>query len=96
MSHSYLYAKYDEKMDFLGKPLIGLVDAPKAKVKAMIPVLRDDSEMEQRTGSAQELQDYHGGIADEVHDFLNATQGTSRLLRIRFKQGRVIDLSIKS
>jgi len=96
MTHTYLYAKYDEKMDFLGKNLIGLIDAPKAKVKAMIPVLRDDSEMEQRSGSAQELQDYHGDIADEVHEFLNATQGTSRLLRIRLKGGRVIDMSIKS
>ena len=57
--HTYLYTKYDEKMDFLGKNLIGLIDAPKAKVKAMIPVLRDASEMEQRLGSAQELQDYH-------------------------------------
>jgi hypothetical protein len=96
MSHPYFYAKYDEKMDFLGKNLIGLLDAPKAKVKTMIPVLRDESEMEQRSGSAQELQDHLGDIADEVHEFLNATQGTSRLLRIRLKQGRVIDLSIKS
>jgi hypothetical protein len=58
--------------------------------------LRDDSEMEQRSGPAQELQDYLGDIADEVHEFLNATQGTSRLLRIHLKQGRVIQLSIKS
>jgi len=94
MLHSYLYAKYDEKMDFLGKNLIGLIDAPKVKVKAMIPVLRDESEMEQRSGSAQELQDYHGDIADEVHEFLNATQGTFRLLRICLKEGRVIQLSI--
>jgi hypothetical protein len=73
MSHPYLYANYDEQMDFLGKNLIGLIDAPKAEVKAMIPVLRDESEMEQRSGSAQELQDSLGDIADEVHEFLNAT-----------------------
>jgi hypothetical protein len=82
-------------MDFLGKNLIGLVDAPRAKVKAMIPVLRDLSAMEQRSGTAQELQDHYGDIADEVHEFLNATQGTGRLLRIRLKEGRVIDMSLK-
>ena len=49
----------------------------------MIPELRDDSEMEPRSGSAQELQDYLGTIAEEVHEFLNATQGKFRLLRIR-------------
>jgi hypothetical protein len=93
--HTYLYAQYDEVMDFLGKDLISLVDRPKEKVKAMIPFLREGSEMEQRSGAAEELQDCYGDIADEVHEFLNATQGTGRLLYIRLKKGRVIDMCLK-
>ena len=96
MMHSYLYTEYAEEMDFLGKNLIGLTDATKAEVKALIPVLRDDSEMQRCSGPASKLQTFSTGeIADEVHEFLNATQGTSKLIRILFKKGRVIELCIK-
>ena len=96
MLRSYTYAKYTEEMDFLGKDLISLVDGPKAKVKAVIPALREDSEMKRRLGFTRKLQTFNTGeIADEVHEFLNATQGTSRLIHIFFKKGRVIELGIK-
>lgn len=96
MVRSYLHAQYSEEMDFLGKNLIGLTDAPKAAVKTMIPSLREDSEMRRRWGFTRKLQTYNTGeIADEVHEFLNATQGEFRLTRVLFKKGRVIELCIK-
>ena len=96
MLRSYLHAEYSDEMDFLGKDLIGLTDAPKAKVKTLIPVLREDSEMRRRWGFTRKLTTFNTGeIADEVHEFHNATQGEFRLTRILFKKGRVIQLCIK-
>lgn len=96
MLRSYLYAEYAEEMDFLGKNLIGLTDAPKAEVKTIIPVLREDSAMRRRWGFTRKLTAFNTGeIADEVHEFCNATQGDFRLTRILLKKGRVIELCIK-
>ena len=96
MLRSYLHAEYSDAMDFLGKDLIGLTDAPKATVKELIPVLKEGSEMRRRWGFTRKLQTFNTGeIADEVHEFRNASQGESRLTRILFKKGRVIELCIK-
>ena len=76
MLRAYLYFDYSEPMDFTGKNLIGLVDVPKAVVRELIPELREDSEMRKRWGFTRELRTFNTGeIADEVHEFQNATQG---------------------
>ena len=97
MLRSYLYADYSEPMDFTGKNLIGLTDAPKSAVRELIPELREDSEMRRRWGFARKLTTFNTGeVGDEVHEFHSATQGEFRLTRILFKKGRVIELCIKS
>ena len=96
MIRAYLYSDYSEPMDFTGKDLIGLTDAPRAVVKEMIPLLRENSEMRRRWGFARKLRTFNTGeIADEVHEFHNATHGTFRLTRILFKNGRLIELCIR-
>ena len=96
MLRSYLHAEYSDEMDFLGRNLIGLTHARKPAVKELIPILREDSEMKRRWGFTRKLQTFNTGeIADEVHEFHNATQGEFRLTRILFKKGRVIELCIK-
>jgi hypothetical protein len=96
MIRSYLHAEYRDEMDFTGNNLVSLTDAPKGAVKALIPVLRDAPEMRRRWGFTRKLRTFNTGeIADEVHEFLNATQGDFRLKRIFLKKGRVIELCIK-
>lgn len=96
MLRSYRHSEYSETIDFTGKNLIGLTDAPKAVVKEIIPVLREDSAMRRRWGFTRKLRTFNTGeIADEVHEFHNATQGEFRLTRILFKKGRVIELCFK-
>jgi hypothetical protein len=95
MLRRYLYAQYSEPMDFTGKDLLSLTDAPKDTVKILIPFLRDTPAMKRRWAFTRKLQTFNTAeIADEVHEFLNATQGESRLTRILLKNGRVIELCI--
>src|SRR5262247_266047 len=96
MVRAYLHTQYAEPMDFTGKNLIGLTDAPKDEVRAIIPAFRDASEMQKRWGFTSKLRTFNTGeIADEVHEFLNASQAGLKLTRILLKKGRVIELSIK-
>ena len=82
-------------MDFTGRDLIGLLDAPKAVVQQMIPILLEDQEMRRRWAFTRKLRTFNTGeIADEIHEFHNATQGNFRLTHILFKKGRVIQFSL--
>jgi hypothetical protein len=97
MIRSYLHAVYSGEMDFTGKDLVSLTDQPKEAVKALIPCLKDAQELKRRWTLTRKLRTFNTGeIADEVHEFLNAKMGRFRLRRISFKDGRVIELNLKS
>jgi hypothetical protein len=96
MIRSYLHATYSDQMDFTGKDLVSLTDKPKETVRALIPHLKDAREMKRRWTLTRKLRTFNTGeIADEVHEFLDATMGRFRLKRISLKRGRVIELSLK-
>ena len=48
--------------------------------------------MAKRWGLKKKLRSYNGELADEVHEFLNATQGEYRLKKILLRDGRVIEV----
>jgi hypothetical protein len=96
MIRSYRYSRYEDEIDLMGKDLISLTDAPREAVKSVIPFLRDPREMRRRWAFTRKLLTYSTGeIADEVHEFLNATQGSSRLKSVFLRKGRVIQLTMK-
>jgi hypothetical protein len=93
MIRSYLHARYAENLDFTGKNLISLLDSPKQKVKAIIPVLMDAPDMTRRWTWTRKLRARDtGDVADEIHEFLNARQGRFRLRQISFKDRCVIQI----
>jgi hypothetical protein len=93
MIRSYLHALYTEDLDFTGKNLISLLDAPKQKVKAIITILRDGHQMAKRWTWTRRLRTHDTGeVADEIHEFLNASQGRFRVKQISFKDRRAIEI----
>ena len=70
MIRSYLLAKYTDKLDLSDIDLISLSGAPKDAVMAVIPILRDTTDMSRRWGFTSKLRAFNTGeIADEVHEF---------------------------
>ncbi len=92
MIRSYRFALYDEPTELTGQDLVGLMGHPRKKVKALIPILRDPVEMRRRWSLTKKVRAANGDIADEVHEFANATQRRFRLQLILFRDGRVIEL----
>jgi hypothetical protein len=70
------YQRYDQPLDLTGKDEMSLLNAPKAKVAALVGPLAAKSEMPMAQHPTRELTSMTGEIADEVHEFPNATLGT--------------------
>ena len=92
MIRHYQFAQYDKPMDFAGKDLIGLSGAPREKVQALIPSFAGPAAMTKRWGFNKKVRAYNGELADEVHEFSNATQGEYRLRKILLREGRVVEV----
>jgi hypothetical protein len=69
------YHKYDQMLDLTGKDLLGLLDSPKSRIVDVIGPLRSKEEMPSVSFPLRELTSMGGEIAEEVHDFPNATLG---------------------
>jgi hypothetical protein len=86
------FAKYHRSMDFTGVDLVSLGGIAREKAKATIPALKDPAVMKKRWSLTSNLRAMNGEIADEVHEFVNATQGTFRLKQVLLRDGRIIEL----
>jgi hypothetical protein len=92
MKHPYRHYVYSQPLDLTGEDLIGLGRATRRAVKKVIPCLVAPSKMAAATGFKKYLLSMTGELADEVHEFENATQGSFRLQKILLKEGTVLEL----
>ena len=60
--------------------------------RAVFRALTEDGPLVILSRRQKKVRAYNGEIADEVHEFLNATQGEYRLKKILLRDGRVIEL----
>ena len=93
--NTYLHATYPDHLDLTGKDLISIAGSSKERAKELFPMLRDTSDMSAREALPEKLRAYNGETADEVHEFLNARQGSFQVTRLLFNGGRVIEATLK-
>jgi len=85
---------YENQVDLTGRDIISPSGASRAAAKELFPFLAEPQAMKEREFSTEELTAYNGEIADEVHEFNNATQGRSKIKRLLLRDGRVIELTV--
>lgn len=88
------YSQYEDRVDLTGRNIIALSGATRASAKELFPFLADPSAMAEREFTTQQVTAYNGDVADEVHEFTNATQGRSKVTRLLLRNGQVIELKI--
>jgi hypothetical protein len=86
------FTRYDAAMDLSGLDLISLAGASRQGVRVLVPAFRESTTMKKRWSFTRNLRAMNGEIADEVHEFLNATQGNFKLKQVLLRDGRVIEL----
>ena len=69
------YQQYDQPLDLLGKDLISLLTQKKSELAAVVGSMLAKSEMPTVTLPVKGITSMTGEIADEVHEWPNATQG---------------------
>ena len=95
MKYPYRHHVYSQPLDLTGEDLIGLGRASRRGVKKVIPCLVPPSKMTAATGIKKHLTAMTGELADEVHEFENATQGSFRLEKILLKEGVVVEVIMR-
>jgi hypothetical protein len=92
---TYLHATYADHLDLIGKDVISLSGASREQARELFPMLKDTSDMNTREALPEALQAYNGELADEVHEFSDARQGTFRVTRLLLKGGRVVEVTLQ-
>jgi hypothetical protein len=88
------YARYSARATFPCPNVLALSGASRQEAKAVIPVLRETSDMERRSAPTSEIRAMNGELADEVHDFDTARLGMMELKSIWLRSGRVINMTL--
>jgi hypothetical protein len=89
------YMRYADKIDLAGQNIIGLSGATRDDARRLIPFLVDRDQMQEKVVPESEATaTMISEIADEIHDFTRATQGGTKIRRLLFKDGRVIELML--
>jgi hypothetical protein len=90
------YRQYEEGVDLTGKNIITISGASRAAAKEIFPFLAEPSGMQEREFTTEQATAYNGDVADEVHEFKNATLGRTKIMRLLLRKGEVIELTIGS
>lgn len=89
------YKRYTDRIDLTGQNMIGLSGANRDDARRLIPFLLDPDQMEEKfVPESEATATMISEIADEIHDFTHATQGGTKLRRLLFKDGLVIELML--
>jgi hypothetical protein len=88
-------ASYGQPFDLTGKNILSLVGSPKDEAKRLFPALIHASAMSVRLARKRTLMAYNGEIADEVHFFRDARQGSGRVTRLMLREGKVIEVTFQ-
>jgi hypothetical protein len=91
---SVRYRRYDDRIDFAGKNIITVSGSSRAIAKDLFPFLAEPSAMMEKEITTEQATAFNGEIADEVHEFKNATQGCTKVTRLLLRNGRVIELTM--
>jgi hypothetical protein len=87
------FREYSEAMDLTGKDLISLLDCTKQQVAPLTGPMVELAEMTQEELPGDYATTMTGEVADEIHEWPNATLGESfRHLVCKFRRGRLIEL----
>ena len=87
------FREYSEAMDLTGKDLISLLDCTKQEVAQLTGPMAELVEMTQAELPGDYATTMTGEVADEIHEWPNATLGESfRHLVCKFRRGRLIQL----
>ncbi len=90
------FREYPDALDLLGKDLISLLNQPKDEVSRLVGRMSAKSEMPTEELPGEYVTSLTGEIADEVHEWPNATLGSGfRHLILQFREGRLIHMSWK-
>lgn len=88
--------EYSESLDLSGRDLIGQLGRSKEDVKNLIGTLATKSEMQTEELPEDYITSVTGEVADEVHEWPNATLGPEfRYLILQFREERLINMSWK-
>ena len=78
-----------------GQNIVGLSGATRDDARRLIPFLVDPDQMQEKLISESEATaTMIAEIADEIHEFTRATQGGTRVRRLLFEDGIVIELML--
>jgi hypothetical protein len=86
--------KYSARVDLTGKNLIALSGAPRSDLEALFADLQPLSSMLEREATRAEITAYNGELADEIHEFENAVQGSLQLRRILLRAGAIVEIEL--
>jgi len=91
------FREYAETMDLTGKDLISLLDRPKDEVALLTGRMADITQMTEEDLPGDYVTTMTGEIADEIHEWPNATLGENfSHLVCKFRGGRLIQLVWKT
>jgi len=90
------FREYSEPLDMFGRDLISQLGRPKADVAKLVGAIVAQSEMQTEELPGEYVTSMTGEVADEVHDWPNATLGPEfRHLILHFREGRLSHMSWK-
>lgn len=90
------YKQYENRVDLTGRNLIALSGASRASAKELFPFLAEPLAMSERDFNPDDAKALNGEIADEIHEFANATWSGDKITRLLLRDGEVIELTFGS
>ena len=87
------YSNHSERVDLSGQDLISVFSRTRAEVASSIGLEISKDSVTLISGPTEKVTSMNGDVADEVHDWPNANQGSSfRSLSLHFRDGILITL----
>lgn len=87
------YSNHIERIDLTGRDLMSIFGRTRAEVASSIGLKISDETMAQISVPTEKVTSMSGEVADEVHDWPNASQGSSfHSMSLHFRDGVLIAL----
>jgi hypothetical protein len=85
--------RYADEIDLKGRDLLSVSGASRNVATELFPFLIEPDSMPVSAFREADVTAMNGDVADEVHEFENARQGSSsRINRLLLKSGQIIEL----